>query len=121
MNPINGDNLKNTLNTFVMKGISDLKHRKLTTISLEIQGDVEHVIDSEVLYKLRAEFANLNELYRQYRELLKKLEGVVRDYESKERVIRSEILSRPLRKLAKNGQTGTDLREIISSLNSCAH
>lgn len=104
-----------------MKGISDLKHRKLLTISLEIQGDVKHVVDSEVLYKLRREFTNLDELYRQYRELLQQLEGLVQDYEMKERTIRSEILSRPLRKLAKNGQTGADLRMVITSLNSCAH
>jgi len=103
-----------------MKGISDLKHRKLLAISLEIQGGVGS-IDSEVLYKLRTEFTNLNELYRQYLELLQHLEGLVRDYESKERTIRSEILSRSLRKLAKNGQTGADLRTIIISLNSCAH
>lgn len=104
-----------------MKGISDLKHQKLLAIALEIQGDVKHVIDSEVLRKLRGEFTNLNELYSQYRELLQQLEGLVRDYESKERAIRSKILSRSLRKLAKNGQTGADLRMVITSLNSCAH
>lgn len=104
-----------------MKGISDLKHRKLLAISLEIQGDVKHVVDSEVLYKLRREFTNLNELYRQYSELLQQLEGLVQDYETKERTIRSEILSRPLRKLAKNGKTGANLRMVITSLNSCAH
>ncbi|WP_293886615.1 MULTISPECIES: hypothetical protein [unclassified Sphingobacterium] len=45
-----------------MRGISDLKHRKLLAISLEIQGDLKQVVDSEVLYKLRREFTNLNEL-----------------------------------------------------------
>ncbi|WP_104385575.1 hypothetical protein [Sphingobacterium sp. HMA12] len=104
-----------------MRGISDLKHRKLLAISLEIQGDVKHVVDSEVLYKLRREFTDLNELYRQYRELLQQLEGLVQDYETKERTIRSKILSRSLRKLAKTGQTGADLRMVITSLNSCAH
>ncbi|WP_313156251.1 hypothetical protein [Sphingobacterium multivorum] len=104
-----------------MKGISDFKHRKLLAISIEIQGDVVDIIDAEVISKLRGEFTNLNELYRQYRELLQQLERVVRDYETKERCIRSEILSRPLRKLAKNGQTGADLRMVINSLNSCAH
>jgi DNA repair protein RadC len=108
-------------NKFIMKGISNLKHQKLLAIALEIQGDVKHVIDSEVLRKLRGEFTNLNELYSQYRELLQQLEGLVRDYESKERAIRSKILSRSLRKLAKNGQTGADLRMVITSLNSCAH
>ncbi|KKO92729.1 MULTISPECIES: hypothetical protein [Sphingobacterium] len=104
-----------------MRGISDLKHRKLLAISIKIQGEVVDVMDVEVLAKLRGEFANLNELYSQYRQLLQQLEGVVRDYETKERCIRSEILSRPLRKLAKNGQTGSSLRMVINSLNSCAH
>lgn len=104
-----------------MKGISDLKHRKLLAIALGIQGDVENVIDSEILCKLRGEFTDLNELHRQYKELLQQLEELVRDYEAKERTIRSEILSRALRKLAKNGQTGSDLRMFIASLNSCAH
>ncbi|WP_333865451.1 hypothetical protein [Sphingobacterium sp.] len=104
-----------------MKGISNLKHRKLLAISLEIQGDAGNVIDSEMLYKVRTEFTDLNELYRQYLELLQQLEGLVREYESKERTIRSEILARSLRKLAKNGQTGAGLRKIIISLNSCAH
>ncbi|MDR3009643.1 MAG: hypothetical protein LBV59_17040 [Sphingobacterium sp.] len=104
-----------------MKGINAIKHRNLFAISLKIQGDVDHAIDAAALLALRNEMAELNELYRQYRELLQQLEELVREYESKERTIRSEILSRPLRKLVKNGQTGADLRMLITSLNSCAH
>ncbi|WP_343555774.1 hypothetical protein [Sphingobacterium sp.] len=104
-----------------MKGINAIKHRNLFAISLKIQGDVDHAIDAAALLALRNEMTELNELYRQYLELLQQLEGLVRDYESKERTIRSEILARSLRKLAKNGQTGADLRHIIISLNSCAH
>ncbi|MDF2478213.1 MAG: hypothetical protein K0S24_3696 [Sphingobacterium sp.] len=104
-----------------MKGINAIKHRNLFAISLKIQGDVDQSVDAAALLALRNEMAELNELYRQYLELLQQLEDIVQDYESKERAIRSKILSRSLRKLAKNGQTGADLRMVITSLNSCAH
>lgn len=104
-----------------MKGINAIKHRNLFAISLKIQGDVDQSVDAAALLALRNEMAELNELYRQYLELLQQLEVIVQDYETKERTIRSEILSRPLRKLAKNGKTGANLRMVITSLNSCAH
>ena len=104
-----------------MKGINAIKHRNLFAISLKIQGDVDQSVDAAALLALRNEMAELNELYRQYLELLQQLEDIVQDYETKERTIRSEILSRPLRKLAKNGKTGANLRMVITSLNSCAH
>ncbi|WP_336833302.1 hypothetical protein [Sphingobacterium siyangense] len=104
-----------------MKGINAIKHRNLFAISLKIQGDVDQSVDAAALLALRNEMAELNELYRQYLELLQQLEDIVQDYESKERTIRSKILSPSLRKLAKNGQIGADLSMIITSLNSCAH
>ncbi|OJZ09744.1 MULTISPECIES: hypothetical protein [Sphingobacterium] len=104
-----------------MKGINAIKHRNLFAVSLKIQGGVDQSIDAAAPLALRNEMAELNELYRQYLELLQQLKGIVQEYESKERTIRSKILSPSLRKLAKNGQTGADLRMVINSLNSCAH
>lgn len=104
-----------------MKGINAIKHRNLFAVSLKIQGGVDQSIDAASPLALRNEMAELNELYRQYLELLQQLKGIVQEYESKERTIRSKILSPSLRKLAKNGQTGADLRMVINSLNSCAH
>lgn len=103
-----------------MKGINDLKHRKLLALSLKIQGEVKHDIDAPVLFALRKELTELNELYSQYMEVLQQLQVLVREYEAKERNIRSGILSRSLRKLVRDGQTGVDLRTVINSFNSCA-
>jgi prephenate dehydratase len=103
-----------------MKGINDLKHRKLLALSLKIQGEIKHDIDAAVLFALGKELNELNELYSQYLEVLQQLEVLVKEYEVKERNIRSGILSRSLRKLVREGQTGVVLRTVINSLNSCA-
>lgn len=103
-----------------MKGINDLKHRKLLALSLKIQGEVKHDIDAAVLCTLGKELTDLNELYNQYLEVLQQLEVLVKEYEVKEHNIRSGILSRSLRKLVREGQTGVDLRTVINSFNSCA-
>lgn len=103
-----------------MKGINDLKHRKLLALSLNFQGEIKHDIDAAVLFALGKELNDLNELYSQYQEVLQRLEILVKEYEVKERNIRSGILSRSLRKLVREGQTGVDLRTVINSFNSCA-
>lgn len=103
-----------------MKGINDLKHRKLLALSLNFQGEIKHDIDAAVLCALSKELTDLNELYSQYLKVLQQLEILVKDYEGKERNIRSGILSRSLRKLVREGQTGVALRTVVNSFNSCA-
>lgn len=103
-----------------MKGINGLKHRELLTVSLKIQGQVKHDIDPSVLGVLQEEVAELDDLYRQYLETLNLLEATVRDYEMKEKMIRSRILARSIRKLVKSGQSIADMRMVVNSLNSCA-
>ena len=80
-----------------MKGINEIKHQRLFHLMIEMQYKLASDGEEVLINKLQAEGENLKALYLRYLKLLDEVGTVVKDYELKERQVRSGLLSKRIR------------------------
>ncbi|WP_312791438.1 hypothetical protein [Sphingobacterium sp.] len=103
-----------------MKGINEIKHQRLLHLMIEMQYKLASDGEGVLINKLQAEGENLQALYLRYLKLLDEVGTVVKDYELKERQVRSGLLSKRIRMLSKRGGNDSPIASWISTINSCA-
>lgn len=103
-----------------MKGINEIKHQRLLHLMIEMQYKLASEGDEILIKKIQTEGENLKALYLRYLKLLDEIGTVVKDYELKERQVRSGLLSKHIRMLSKNSGNESPIASWISTINSCA-
>ncbi|GAA4167386.1 hypothetical protein [Sphingobacterium ginsenosidimutans] len=103
-----------------MKGINEIKYQRLLHLMIEMQYKLASEDDEVLIKKLQAEGENLKALYLHYLKLLDEIGTVVKNYELKERQVRSGLLSKRIRLLSKRNGTESAIASWVSAINSCA-